>query len=81
MKKLIYRISMLVGVLTLISCLLSGISLYTSIIRSVIVFLSMLFIIIMALKILRWGLLITEPKPKQHEEALEKPEGAAETSG
>ena len=81
MKKLIYRFSMLVGVVTLISCLMSGISLYTSITRSVIVFLSMLFIIIMALKILRWGLLLTEPKTEPQQEALEKTEGTAEASG
>lgn len=77
MKKLIYRFSILIGALTLISCLLGGISLYTSITRSVIVFLSMLFIIIMSLKVLRWGLLIAEPKIDEQKEALEKAEGAS----
>ena len=77
MKKLIYRFSMLIAVITLISCLLSGISLYTSIVRSAVVFLGMLFIIIVSLKILRWGLLLTEPKPAEQEEALQEAEGSS----
>ena len=77
MKKLIYRFSMLIAVITLISCLLSGISLYTSIVRSAVVFLGMLFIIIVSLKILRWGLLLTEPKPAEQEEALQEAEGGS----
>jgi len=61
MRKLIYRFSLFVAVVTFISCLLSGISLGTSLSRSAIVFILMLFIIIVALKLLRWGLLITAP--------------------
>ena len=57
MKKLVYRVSLLVTVITLITCLLSGISLFTSILRSAEVFFGSLIVIIIALNILRWGLL------------------------
>lgn len=61
MKQFVYRLSLFVTIVTFITCLLSGISLATSIIRSAIVFLVTLFIIIVALNILRWGLLAASP--------------------
>lgn len=59
MKKLVYRLSLLLTVITFITCLLSGISLFTSIIRSIEVFFGALVVIIIALNILRWGLMPT----------------------
>ena len=62
MKKLIYRFSLFISVVAFMSSLLSGISLGTSLMRSMIVFLGMMFIIVITLKLLRWGIIIATPK-------------------
>jgi hypothetical protein len=62
MKKLIYRFSLLVSVVAFISSALSGISIGTSLMRSMFVFLGMMFIIVITLKLLRWGIIISAPK-------------------
>jgi len=68
MKKLIYRFSLFVSIIAFLSSAFSGISIGTSFIRSVIVFLGMLFIIVLTLKLLRWGIMISAPK--QTEQAV-----------
>lgn len=62
MKKLIYRFSIFVSIVAFLSSLISGISIGTSLMRSMMVFLAMLFIIVITLKILRWSIMISAPK-------------------
>ncbi len=56
MNKGIYKIAVLISLATLISCLLSGISLETSLVRTVLVFLGILFVFAIFMQLLRWGL-------------------------
>ncbi len=65
-KKLIGRFSLFVSVVTFISCIMSGISLGVSIVRSLVVYLGMIFIFVLALKVLRWGLLVTASQPQEN---------------
>lgn len=69
MKGFVYRVAIFVAVVSLITSLLSGVSIMTSIIRSCVVFLATLVIIIGALNVLRWGLLKTNPLVTKPEEA------------
>jgi len=69
-KKLISRFSLFVAAVTFVTCLLNGISLGTSIVRTFIVYLGMIFIFVVFLKILRWALLMTG-KP-QTEQAIQQ---------
>ena len=66
-RKFIGRFSMLMAVVTFISCVLSGISLPTSILRSVEVYLGMIFIFVITLKVLRWGLLATASSGQENQ--------------
>jgi len=70
MKKLIYRFSLFVSIAAFLSSTFSGISIGTSFIRSIIVFLGMLLIIVLTLKLLRWGIMIAAPK--QTEQAVKQ---------
>ncbi len=71
-KKLISRFSLFVAVVTFVTCLLNGISLSTSILRTFIVYIGMIFIFVVFLKILRWALLVSS-KP-QTEQTIQKSE-------
>jgi len=64
MKKIIYGIALLVCVITFVLCVIQGISLLTSLFRSAIVFLGVLFIFFMAANVLHWGMLLT-PRNQQ----------------
>ena len=72
MKKFIYRIAYFIALLTFITNLLNGITLLTSITRSIIAFLFMLFLSVIALKIIRWTLMLNQNEPS--EEIIESPE-------
>jgi len=63
MKKFIYRLSFFVALLVFIINILNGISILTSITRTAIVFLVMLFLCVVALKILHWTLMLKENEP------------------
>ena len=56
MNKGIYNFSFLVALTNLISCILGGITLLTSVIRSVVVFLGTLLIFAVFMHLLKWGL-------------------------
>lgn len=56
MKSFVYKIAVFVSVLSLITSLLSGVSILTSLVRSGMVFLATLVVIIIALNLLRWSL-------------------------
>lgn len=56
MKSFVYKIAVFVSVISLITSLLSGISILTSLVRSGMVFLGTLVFIIIALNLLRWSL-------------------------
>ncbi len=72
MKKFIYRIANFIALLTFITNLLNGTTLLTSIIRSVIAFLIMLFLSVIMLKILRWTLMLSQKESS--EEIIKSPE-------
>jgi len=56
MKKGIYKIAILVSLANFVSCILGGITIITSVFRSVIVFIGTLFLFSIFLILLRWGL-------------------------
>lgn len=56
MKSGLYKIAILLSLANLISCILGGITIYTSVLRSVIVFLGTLLVFTIFLNVLRWGL-------------------------
>ncbi len=61
LKKFILRIAMLAAIITFLSCMLNGISIVTSIYRSVVVYLLSLLLVVIMLNILRWGIWMTSP--------------------
>lgn len=65
MKKLIYRLSFFVALLTFLINLLNGITILTSITRSAIVFLVMMLLSVVTLKILHWTLMLKENEPME----------------
>lgn len=64
MKKLIYRVAYLVAILTFVSNVLNGITIPTAFLRTVIVFLAMLFLSVIALKFIHWTLMMNAKTPK-----------------
>jgi len=64
MNKIIYMFAMIIAVVTLVLTNISGISLFTGIIRSAIVFLGVLFVFFIAGHLLRLGILLVNQKPK-----------------
>jgi VIT1/CCC1 family predicted Fe2+/Mn2+ transporter len=66
-NQFISRLALLVMLITLVSCLISGISIFTSIIRAAIVYLGVLFTFFIAGIILRWGIPLTAKKPEVKE--------------
>ncbi len=64
MKKFVYRLAYLVAIITFLINVFSGITILTSLFRSVIVFLLMLLLTVIGLKILRWSLMLSENTPK-----------------
>lgn len=71
LKKFILRIALLAAVVTFISCLLNGISIATSLMRSAVVYLLALLLEIIALNMLRWGIWATAPSQKITQENKE----------
>lgn len=67
MKKLIYTFAMTVAVATFVLTIVCGISLFTGIFRSAIVFLGVLFVFFIAGHLLRFGILMTNQKTKVDE--------------
>lgn len=63
MKKFIYRLSFFIALLVFIINVLNGTSILTSITRTAVVFLIMLFLCVIALKILHWTLMLKENEP------------------
>jgi len=64
----IHRLALLISILTLIICVISGISLLTSLVRAAVVFIGILFTFFIAGQILNLGLSLTNRKPKAEEE-------------
>ena len=60
----IYRIAALVALLALVICLLSGISLWTSLIRTGVVFVGVLFAFFIAGQLFQLGMFFTREKNK-----------------
>ncbi len=54
MSAIFYKFALLIAMVTLVLCLLSGISILTSLFRTGVVFLGTLFVIAVALWVLRW---------------------------
>jgi cytochrome b subunit of formate dehydrogenase len=72
MKKFVYRLAYLVAIITFLINVFSGITILTSLFRSVIVFLLMLLLTVIGLKILRWSLMLSENTPKNEVVESEK---------
>ncbi len=68
MTAFIHRLALLISILTLIICVISGISLLTSLVRAAVVFIGILFTFFIAGQILNLGLSLTNRKPKAEEE-------------
>ena len=64
MKKLIYRFSFLVALITFISNTLNGTTLLTSIMRSLTIFIIILLLSVITLKIVHWTLMLNQNEPK-----------------
>ncbi|MBO8130534.1 MAG: hypothetical protein H0Z29_03330 [Candidatus Marinimicrobia bacterium] len=73
--KIIYSIALSISILTFILCLLSNISLFTSIIRSLIVFVGVLFIFFIASAVMAVALRPKEIGQKENVEQAKKEEG------
>ncbi len=73
MKSFIYKFAFLVALIALVSGILSGVSLFTSVLRSAVVFLGTILVMILAFYILRWSL----SAPPQSSQAMTK-QGAIE---
>ncbi len=56
MKQGLYKIATLISIANFISCILGGITITTSLLRSVIVFIGTLFVFALFMIVLRWGL-------------------------
>lgn len=56
MKKGLYQIATLISIANFISCVLGGITITTSLVRSLIVFIGTLFVFAIFIFVLRWGL-------------------------
>lgn len=65
--KIIYSIAGLASVITFALCIISGISFFTSLVRTAVVFLGVLFIFFVASNILKFGILLTTKKQKDEE--------------
>ncbi len=65
MKKFIYRIAYFIALLTFLTNLLNGTTLLTSVTRSIVAFLIMLFLSVIALKIIRWTLMMSQNEPSE----------------
>lgn len=61
LKKFILRIALLAAVIAFLSCMLNGISIVTSIFRSIVVYLLALLLEVIALNLIRWGIGATAP--------------------
>lgn len=64
MNKIIYTFTIVVTVATFVLTIIGGISLFTSIIRSAIVFIGILLTFFIAGHLLRLGILLTDQKTK-----------------
>ncbi|MCF7800556.1 MAG: hypothetical protein K9N34_00925 [Candidatus Marinimicrobia bacterium] len=62
--KVIYRIASLVAMVALIACLLGGISLWTSLVRTGVVFVGVLFAFFIAGQLFQLGMFVTREKIK-----------------
>ena len=56
MKQGLYKIATLISIANFISCVFGGITIPTSLLRSVIVFIGTLFVFALFMFVLRWGL-------------------------
>ncbi len=59
MKSLIYKFAFWVSIIAFVTSLLNGVTLFTSLMRSGLVFMATLFVVIISLNMLRWSLLST----------------------
>ncbi|RLD16529.1 hypothetical protein DRI50_01655 [candidate division KSB1 bacterium] len=71
LKKFILRIALLAAIIAFLSCMLNGISIVTSIFRSIVVYLLALLLEVIALNLMRWGIWATAPSAKAPEENKE----------
>ena len=65
MKKLIYRLSMLVAIITFVTNVMNNITIPTAFLRTIIAFLIMLFLSVIALKFIHWTLMMSKKKPSE----------------
>jgi len=56
MKQGLYKIAALISIANFISCILGGITITASLLRSAIVFIGILFVFALFMFVLRWGL-------------------------
>jgi hypothetical protein len=63
-----YKFAMLISILSFVLCIYGGISMFTGIFRSVIVFIGILFTFFLAGQIINLVLVINNRKPKMEDE-------------
>jgi len=68
MNSFIYKFASLISILTFVLCVFSGISFFTGIFRSAIVFFGILFTFFIAAQIISYVLVINNTKPKMEDE-------------
>ena len=71
MEKFIHKFSLFLGLITFVTCVFSNISLFTSLVRSVEVYLGIIFIFFIGGHLLRIGVAIMAEKPPEPEEDIE----------
>jgi hypothetical protein len=71
LKSIIYKFAVLIALISLITSIINGVSLYTSMLRSVVVFLVTLVIVVIVLHLIR-KILIHNPQPTTEIESGDK---------
>lgn len=71
MHRFIYRFSIFVSLITLVSALMNGVSIMTTFIRTGLVFLGTLFLFIIFLNLMRWAI-VTTTIIEKHDKETEK---------
>ncbi len=68
MHRFIYKFSIFVSIITLVTAFMNGVSPMTTILRTGIVFLGTMFLFVIFLNIMRWAIVTTTIIEKQNEE-------------
>lgn len=74
MHRFIYKFSIFVSIIALVSALMNGVSIMTTIVRTGLVFLGILFLFVIFLNIMRWAIVATTIIEKHEEETNKEKE-------